>query len=195
MKAPYPGCQEACLTKEESLNWDKVKVQIMREILDAKAKSCDLFRQALIDSDDKPIYEGTSDAFWGVGLDERLASTTRTVYLNKMGKNVLGKLLCELRDCIRNENRLQDELCTPFLNTPAAPAAGIANAADSNLLSPSTPRGNSQDNSKTLLSLSTLPLLSAVISPVKVSPSTPNKKNNSKQKLQARFTTDENTET
>lgn len=72
-------------------NWDSIKAQIMLDLLRSKFKSLEL-KQKLIDTSDSLIVEGNTwnDTFWG--------------QCNGVGKNMLGKLLMQVRSEITNNN-------------------------------------------------------------------------------------------
>jgi ribA/ribD-fused uncharacterized protein len=67
-------------------NWDSLKVGIMKEILRVKFSLNGKLCNQLLETDGYPLVEHTSrDKFWGDGG-------------NGMGKNMLGKLLMEVRE-------------------------------------------------------------------------------------------------
>ncbi len=66
-------------------DWDLVKVDIMREILRAKAMQHEYVRRKLVATGDRELIENSwRDSFWGWGE-------------NRDGKNMLGKLWMEIR--------------------------------------------------------------------------------------------------
>lgn len=71
-----------------SLSFGDLKVQIMEEILLAKASQHEKVRRILKESGSKTIIENSpTDSFWGIGPDRK-------------GKNVLGKLWMRVRDSV-----------------------------------------------------------------------------------------------
>ena len=70
-------------------DWEKVKINIMKEILYQKFLIPNLFTK-LLDTDDAILEEGNTwgDAFWGK--------------VNGSGENNLGKILMEIRDNFNN---------------------------------------------------------------------------------------------
>ena len=70
-------------------DWDKIKVEVMKWVIHQKFQDPEL-RQLLIDTGDEELVEGNTwgDTFWGV--------------CNGYGKNMLGKILMEERESIRN---------------------------------------------------------------------------------------------
>ena len=73
-------------------DWDLVKVDIMRDILRAKANQHEYVRRKLLATGDRELVENSwRDNFWGWGP-------------NKDGKNQLGKLWMEIRSEIRGDH-------------------------------------------------------------------------------------------
>lgn len=74
-------------------------VQLMEELLQAKAEQCFSFRKALRDSKSAPLVHSTypSDKFWASGLHFRDNASRYP------GKNIFGSLLEKLRSSIRPE--------------------------------------------------------------------------------------------
>lgn len=74
-------------------DWEDVKVEIMKEILEIKFQNPDL-KKKLLNTGDSYITEGNmwNDTFWGAD-----------VHTGK-GENVLGNLLMEIRSKIQKEN-------------------------------------------------------------------------------------------
>lgn len=72
-----------CLTQSEA--WHECKTDIMKNILEEKAKQCPVFRRALLNTGSKRLIHNTeTDSFWGCGEDFK-------------GGNALGCLLQDLR--------------------------------------------------------------------------------------------------
>lgn len=70
-------------------DWDSVKVDIMREILRAKAGQHDYVRRKLLETGERELVENSwRDGFWGWGA-------------NRDGVNMLGRLWMEIRAEIR----------------------------------------------------------------------------------------------
>ena len=67
-------------------DWDKLKVQLMRNLLWQKFNK-EPFRALLVSTDNEYIQEGNwwNDTFWGVNLTTGI------------GENILGKILMEIR--------------------------------------------------------------------------------------------------
>jgi ribA/ribD-fused uncharacterized protein len=70
-------------------DWDHIKVDIMRDILRAKADQHEYVRRKLLATGDRELIEDSwRDDFWGWGP-------------NRDGKNMLGKLWMEIRQELR----------------------------------------------------------------------------------------------
>ncbi len=84
------------------LDWEDVKVEVMRKLLMQKF-SCGELRQLLLDTDDAILIEGNTwnDRFWGMCPDE----TGKFV-----GLNHLGKLLMEVREHYRRDTIVNEAI-------------------------------------------------------------------------------------
>ncbi|GAB4205248.1 MAG: NADAR family protein [Roseiflexaceae bacterium] len=72
-------------------DWEQVKDGVMLDALRAKFRTHDDIRQILLDTGDEELIENApNDYYWGIGADGS-------------GKNMLGKLLMQLRDELRAE--------------------------------------------------------------------------------------------
>jgi hypothetical protein len=70
-------------------DWDNVRDEVMREALEAKVAQHETVRKALLDTGDAELIEHTAnDNYWADGGDGS-------------GKNVLGKLVMEIREELR----------------------------------------------------------------------------------------------
>lgn len=70
-------------------DWDDVKVDIMRDILRAKAEQHEYVHRKLLATDDRELVEDSwRDDYWGWGP-------------NRDGQNMLGKLWMEVREELR----------------------------------------------------------------------------------------------
>lgn len=77
-------------------DWDEIKVGVMRKALQIKFENPTL-REKLLDTGDAILIEGNNwgDTYWGM--------------CNGVGKNMLGVLLMEVRQEIRNEQNSQED--------------------------------------------------------------------------------------
>jgi len=72
-------------------DWESVKVDVMRKAVRAKFTQHDELRALLLSTGDAKLVEHTTnDAYWGDGGDGS-------------GKNMLGRILMEVRESIRSE--------------------------------------------------------------------------------------------
>lgn len=72
-------------------DWEQVKDDVMREAVRQKFRTHLDIRQILLDTGAEEIVENApSDYYWGIGADGS-------------GKNMLGKILMEVRDELRRE--------------------------------------------------------------------------------------------
>jgi N-glycosidase YbiA len=72
-------------------DWDEVKYEIMKEVCKAKFLQCHDLRKILMDTGDEELIEDSKvDYYWGCGADGS-------------GKNMLGKVLMELREELKGE--------------------------------------------------------------------------------------------
>jgi N-glycosidase YbiA len=73
------------------LDWDVIKLDVMREILRAKAQQHEYVRRKLLETGDRELIENSwRDDYWGWGP-------------NRDGQNMLGKLWMEIREELRAE--------------------------------------------------------------------------------------------
>lgn len=87
------------------LDWNFVKVQIMRDILFEKVQQHEYVKKKLLETGERKLIENSwRDDFWGWGP-------------NKDGQNQLGKLWMDIRSDIRNEN-LSPSMIKWLYNSP-----------------------------------------------------------------------------
>ena len=88
--------------RDKHNNWNSIKVCVMREILHAKADSCEEFKSVLLDSSGKRLVEAvTGDTFWSSGLPPYLAASTNPQSFP--GSNQLGVVLDSIRAYLMKE--------------------------------------------------------------------------------------------
>lgn len=79
-------------------DWESVKVNVMRTALIAKFDQYTDLAELLLSTEDSKLVEHTAnDSFWGDGG-------------NGKGKNMLGKLLMQVRDQIKERNLKQENV-------------------------------------------------------------------------------------
>ena len=72
-------------------NWESIKVNVMRKAVDAKFTQHEHLKKELLETGDKTLIEHTpNDQYWADGGDGS-------------GKNMLGKILMELRSELRGQ--------------------------------------------------------------------------------------------
>ena len=98
--------------KKSRRDWDQVRYKVMRWCLRVKlAQNYDKFGQLLLATSDQPIVEQSrKDNYWGAKVVDKTGDTL-------VGQNVLGRLLMELREKLREDSK--DVLMTvPPLSIP-----------------------------------------------------------------------------
>jgi ribA/ribD-fused uncharacterized protein len=101
---------------EEDECWNIIKAEVMNELIKAKIKCCEEFKNALIESGDKVLAEATSNIYWASGLSPELTACTKPEFFP--GKNVLGKILSEARQSLvqkHAEINVKASTINPFL--------------------------------------------------------------------------------
>lgn len=82
-------------------DWEEVKEGIMREVVWIKFNSNDELKQKLLDTGDSYLIEGTvwHDGIWGICIKKDCQKCK-----DQPGKNLLGKILMETRQKLRENN-------------------------------------------------------------------------------------------
>ena len=92
-------------------DWHFIKLDVMKQILDAKLEQCSKFRDELSKSQGKRIIEATQDTYWASGLPPYLSTTTKPEYFP--GENWLGRILEDMREeLIRSSQSSSTKLAT-----------------------------------------------------------------------------------
>ena len=78
--------------------WEDTSEQVMREVLIAKFTRNKDCKEFLLATGERNLYEGTGDKKWGCGIP---ISKSNQVSLQNPGRNLLGKLLEEVRRFLR----------------------------------------------------------------------------------------------
>ena len=91
---------------DPSSHWNTTKYEVMRHVLMAEAESSESFSEYLLESHNKLLVETTSDMYLGSGLSYNLTITTLPE--KYPGKNMLGKLLCEIRLLLKNRSAVRN---------------------------------------------------------------------------------------
>ena len=79
--------------------WENMAEEVMKEILLDKFKRNRFCREFLLSTGKKRLFEGTGDRRWACGIPISRASS---ITLNIPGRNILGKILEEIREELRN---------------------------------------------------------------------------------------------
>jgi ribA/ribD-fused uncharacterized protein len=81
-------------------DWDEVRYKVMRWCLRVKlAQNYEEFGRLLLATRDRPIVEQSrKDDYWGAKLEDESGETL-------VGQNVLGRLLMELREKLKNDSQ------------------------------------------------------------------------------------------
>ena len=82
----------------EKDTWDAAKKEIMRELLKIKFSNAKL-RKELLDTGDIKLAEAGFDTEYSIGLP--LSSTDLAERKKWKGKNVLGEILCDIREHLK----------------------------------------------------------------------------------------------
>lgn len=87
------------LEGEESAWNEAEKLTVMKEIVKRKFELNPLLKQKLKNTQDRPLYEATSDQFWGIGvaLNNHSPELQNPGQVVPSGNNHLGQILTEIR--------------------------------------------------------------------------------------------------
>lgn len=103
-------------------SWDSDKIDVMRTIVTEKFLQNPEICKKLVATGQDNLIEATTDGFWGAKAVLNSKSIKNATWT---GSNVLGKILCEVRDEMRREMALDDD------------GAGLSNTPLSSYSSPS----------------------------------------------------------
>ena len=84
------------MEERDRIAWEDDHMDVMKELLREKAKTCEQFRNCLIMNKDTILAEGTGNTRWGTGLSTWVTEITKPTYWP--GHNFLGTMLMELTD-------------------------------------------------------------------------------------------------
>ena len=105
--------------------WEKVRVNIMRDILRAKMEQCAAYRNRLAECNGLIVAAFHDDNFWYSG-SKKEAVVKNGEY---PGKNMLGLLHTEIRNEMKDEGKHPEAAAASTLdNVATAPAAGVEDA-------------------------------------------------------------------
>ena len=86
---------------QEKLKWERDNVNIMKELLEIKAKQCIPFHDCLVEHKDHILAEATPSKFWASGLSPFVTENCSPDFWP--GQNMLGMLLMEITETILQE--------------------------------------------------------------------------------------------
>ena len=86
---------------EKRWQWEKDNIEVMKELLSAKAKQCQEFLNCLMENKDNLLAEATPSKFWGTGMSLFVTKNCSPRYW--LGKNMLGALLSELTQVFKGD--------------------------------------------------------------------------------------------
>lgn len=91
----------------EQKKWDTEKYNIMKNAIRYKFNQNKIIRKKLLLTCDKNLYEASKfDKTWGIGIDCETAKNLDEA--SYPGQNLLGKVLMEIREEIKNSNNKID---------------------------------------------------------------------------------------
>ena len=152
-RTPYDAMLLGRDLNTENSEWEAHKTNIMREILQCKYDQCPEFQDSLQKSETKILAEATSHLYWASGLPP--STTSSRACETWPGRNMLGKLLMELRahqinadsSSVSEDELGQSEVFS--INTPAVNNSEVIDVVNS-LLAKATPQVGDSCNSPEL---------------------------------------------
>ena len=84
------------INETERIEWKESNLDVMKEFLMEKARTCEQFKQCLLMNKDKVLAESTFNKRWGTGLTKWVTEATTPTFWP--GNNLLGVLLMELTE-------------------------------------------------------------------------------------------------
>ena len=99
------------MEENDRRQWEEDNMDVMKELIAAKARTCDLFKQCLIMNKDKVLAEatGTGNKRWGTGLSKWITEKTKPNCWP--GANLMGAMLMSLtEELLRDTDDLAMEI-------------------------------------------------------------------------------------
>jgi ribA/ribD-fused uncharacterized protein len=87
---------------DERWKWEQENLQLMEQLLDAKAAQCPQFHQTLIEYHDCILADASPSLIWGTGLSPFVTEYTSPEYWP--GQNSLGAMLMELTQTVLRQD-------------------------------------------------------------------------------------------
>ena len=94
---------------DKRFTWETDNIDVMKFLLQAKAKQCTQFRNCLIENKGKTLAEATPSKLWASGFSPFVTEHSSPQFWT--GQNMLGVLLMELTETLLSKN--QDEPTIP----------------------------------------------------------------------------------
>ena len=96
--------------------WEEKNVDLMKSLLEAKAKQCTEFKSCLLENSGKVFAEATPSKLWATGMSPFLTENTAPEFW--LGRNLLGALLGELAAQLSSNGPEHMDL-TPSSSSPS----------------------------------------------------------------------------
>ena len=115
------------MEENSRIEWEDENMDVMKDLLVKKTKSCELFRNCLLENHEKFLGECTQNLRWGTGLSKWMTEHTNVRFWP--GNNLLGRLLMSI-----TEELLTSQGDFVSHQTDNAHSANSANSAESNVM-------------------------------------------------------------
>ena len=86
------------IEETERISWEERNMETIKELLIEKARSCQRFKDCLIENKEKILAESTHNKRWGTGLSKWLTECTKPSFWQ--GNNILGMMLMDISNYI-----------------------------------------------------------------------------------------------
>ena len=84
------------IPEDERVAWEEENTDVMRDLLESKAKTCKEFRNCLIENKTRIIAESTPNSKWGTGLSRYVTERTKPEFWP--GQNILGMMMMDITE-------------------------------------------------------------------------------------------------
>ena len=115
------------MEENSRIEWEDENMDVMKDLLVKKTKSCELFRNCLLENHEKFLGECTQNLRWGTGLSKWMTEHTNVRFWT--GNNLLGRLLMSI-----TEELLTSQGDFVSHQTDNAHSANSANSAESSVM-------------------------------------------------------------
>ena len=86
------------IEETERISWEERNMEAIKKLLIEKARSCQRFKDCLIENKEKILAESTHNNRWGTGLSKWLTECTKPSFWP--GNNILGVMLMDISNYI-----------------------------------------------------------------------------------------------